>query len=318
MLEELKNLKTTPTKESIEFFLNNVISTNQNGIDGIKVLCSHAPGNLQLSADDLILYCYTFGWINCIDDKFFLSSTLLPYLDNRISLSKKLLEDAVKFLFEANILNTEMFAYESSSNRIRFKNELLPLSFSSVRNVLISQGLFEIERLSQKTVFYLNQDYIAFIENSIRKQKKQFTLEHLKKKIEENEIAGDKAEKFVLNYEKNRLPEFLGDKIKIISSIDVSAGYDIISFNSENSTAIDRFIEVKAVGKNDSFYWSENEYETAKLLGSQYYLYLVDLSKIELPGYIPLTISNPAIQIMNSTDWLVETQTYHIRHIPEN
>ena len=309
MLEELKNLKTTPTKESIEFFLNNVISTNQNGIDGIKVLCSHAPGNLQLSANDLILYCYTFGWINCVGDKFFLSSALLPRLNESISLSKKLLDDTV---------NTEMFVYESSSNRIRFKNELLPLGFSSVRNVLISQGLFEIERLSQKTVFYLNQDYIAFIENSIIKQKRLFTLEQLKKKIEENEIAGDKAEKFVLNYEKNRLPEFLRDKIKIISSIDVSAGYDIISFNSENSTAIDRFIEVKAVGKNDSFYWSENEYETAKLLGSQYYLYLVDLSKIEFSGYIPLTISNPAVQIMDSTDWLVETQTYHIRHIPDN
>lgn len=318
MLEELKNLKITLTKESIEFFLRNVIGTNQNTIDGIIVLCSHAPGNFQLAVDDLILYCGTFGWICYSDNKYSLSNQLLPCINNNIALTKKLLDDTVKILFEAKVLNIEMFVYESSSNRIRFKNELLKLGYSPVRNVLISQGLFEIERLPQKTVFYLNPDYIGFIETIIKKQKRIFTLEQLKKKIEENEIAGDTAENYVLSYEQNRLPESFREKIKIISNIDVSAGYDVISFNSESSTEIDRFIEVKAVSKNNSFYWSENEYETAKLLGTQYFLYLVDLSKIKISGYIPLIISNPAINIMHSNEWLVEVQTYHIRHVPNN
>ena len=65
---------------------------------------------------------------------------------------------------------------------------------------------------------------------------------------------------FVLCFEKVRIGHPLCENIKRISEIDVSAGYDIVSFNSSQSQKLDRFIEVKAIS-NNGFYWSKNEFE---------------------------------------------------------
>lgn len=98
------------------------------------------------------------------------------------------------------------------------------------------------------------------------------------------------------------------------SEIDVTAGYDIVSANSPNSTVANRFIEVKAVSEN-GFYWSKNEYDIAKLLAADYYLYLVDLSKIDDDNYEPDIIHNPVQHIMENNLWLVEPQSYHIQKV---
>lgn len=73
----------------------------------------------------------------------------------------------------------------------------------------------------------------------------------------------------------------------------------------------DRFIEVKAIS-NVGFYWSKNEYEIAKLKGKSYYLYLVELNKINNLEYSPEIINNPAEIIINSDKWFIEPQGYHI------
>ena len=104
-------------------------------------------------------------------------------------------------------------------------------------------------------------------------------------------------------------------QIKQISEIDVRAGYDIISYENDESTFYNRFIEVKAIPQRPSFFWSKNELEVAKLQGEKYFLYLVDLSKIEDEGYCPQIISNPAQSIMKSLDWLVEPESYHIQKL---
>ena len=138
-----------------------------------------------------------------------------------------------------------------------------------------------------------------------------------KAQIVGHEIAGEEAEKFVLQYEQNRLSEDKKEKIRIISHIDVTAGYDIVSFDSDKSIEIDRFIEVKAIGQKGDFFWSENEYEVAKLKGKQYYLYLVNLVKASKGNYKPKMICDPANTIMNSQQWLIETKTYHITPVPD-
>lgn len=127
-------------------------------------------------------------------------------------------------------------------------------------------------------------------------------------------LIGEKAELFVLEFEKNRLGAPLAGKVRRISEVDVTAGYDIISYNSVKSKETDRFIEVKAISSS-GFYWSKNEYETAKLKGETYYLYLVDLHKINQPDYVPEIVQNPAVAIMESEAWLVEAQSYSIRRI---
>lgn len=50
-------------------------------------------------------------------------------------------------------------------------------------------------------------------------------------------------------------------------------------------------------------------------MDSNYYLYLVDLNKINASDYVPIIIKNPAVVIMQSSEWLIETQLFYVRHI---
>lgn len=317
MLEELRNLKYSPTKEGIIYFLADIVGKNKYDISALNVLCTHAPGRFQLSASHMLIYCLGFEWILFEDEKYFLSKEIVGCINDKTKLNNKLIEDSITTLYECNLINLDMFVYDADANRIRFKNELFPLEFSAIRNALISQGLFELERTSQRTIFYLAEKYTNIIRIRIKKQKKKFSLEQLKKRLEENELAGELAEQFVLNFERKRLPDDMKNEVRIISSIDVSAGYDIVSYETSSSMEIDRFIEVKAVDREMGFFWSENEYEVAKLKGTRYYLYLVDLENIREENYEPMMICDPVNSIMKSDDWLVETQTYHVRYVSD-
>ena len=118
-------------------------------------------------------------------------------------------------------------------------------------------------------------------------------MEKLKEGLLEKEENGKLAELFVFNFERNRLGNLLGKRVAIISKINVSAGYDIISYNDSNSINYDRFIEVKSFKDKPHFYWSKNEREKACQYKEKYYLYLVDLSQINNPKYCPIIIQNP-------------------------
>ncbi|MED1919450.1 DUF3883 domain-containing protein [Bacillus thuringiensis] len=112
-------------------------------------------------------------------------------------------------------------------------------------------------------------------------EQQPMTLEELQAILQQQVEAGQRAEEFALIFEKKRLRQ-LGlvsesDRVKCISDKLVNAGYDIVSF-SISAQEPNRFIEVKSVGPNLAFYWSRHELEVAKVLGNQYFLYLVDLT----------------------------------------
>lgn len=275
MLENLKNINYSLTKDNFIYFMIDVFGNNRYDITSLSVICNHAPGRLQLLFSDLLNYCIAFGWVLCEENVYFLSPRIIKYIDDKEKLNNILVKDSVIMLFKANLLKADMFVYEANTDRIRFKNEKFSLEFSTIRNTLISQGLFEIRRTTKRTYFYLAEMYFNFVSSFIKQQKKKLSLDQLKRKLEENEKSGELAERFVLEFEKKRLPASLRSKIRIISSIDVTAGYDIVSFESGDSLEIDRFIEVKAINHEKQFFWSQNEYEVAKLKGNSYYLYLV-------------------------------------------
>lgn len=316
MLEELRNLKYSPTKEGIIYFLTDIVGKNKYDISALNVLCTHAPGRYQLSASYMLSYCLAFGWVLYEDGKYFLSKKMTSGINDKTKVNNQLIEDSIIILFDVHLINPDMFVYDADSDRIRFRNELFPLEYSAIRNTLISQGLFEVNRTLRRTFLYLAEEYTNIVGIHIKKQKKKLSLEQLKKKLEKNAAIGELAEQFVLEFERKRLPDDMINKIRIISSIDVSAGYDIVSYETSSSTEIDRFIEVKAVNHELGFFWSENEYEVAKLKGTRYYLYLVNLEKIRKENYEPIMICNPVNSIMKSENWLVETQTYHVRYVP--
>lgn len=314
MLEELKNLNYHGGKAGLLFFICDVIGRTGVTIRDAKVICSHAPGKRQLSVEDLVSYCLALGWIKKEADVLTIIPDFAPFLGDKEVLNDALIKSTVEQLFQGEIMNQAMFSYDSIQRSYTFKNELLPLSLSCVRNVLISQGFLIPQRDSQGTRFYIVPSYDALIAEHCKKRQTQLSFERLKKQIEDNELAGEKAELFVMEYEKKRIGPPLCESIKRISEIDVAAGYDIVSFNSGDSFEPDRFIEVKAVSST-GFFWSKNEYEIARLKGDKYYLYLVELGRTDEQGYTPEMIQNPASIILQSDGWLVEAQSYHIRRV---
>lgn len=314
MLDALKNLKYHGGKEGLLFFICDLIGSGQIKIRDAEVICAHAPGKHYLSVGDLISYCHALGWIEVSEDVVSVSPAIALLLNDKEKLNDGLIVSTVNQLFKESILDSSMFCYDSVQCSYAFKNELLPLSLSSVRNVLISQGFLIPLRDAQGTQFYISPAYDALVARHCRERRKQLSLEQLKKQLERNELVGEKAELFALDYEKKRLGLPISEKVRRISEIDVTAGYDIVSFDSPQSQEPDRFIEVKAVS-SAGFYWSKNEYEIAKLHGEKYFLYLVDLSKIADEEYSPVVIANPAFTVMSSQDWLIEPESYHIRRI---
>lgn len=314
MLNGLKNLEYRGGKEGLLFFICNVIGCNEIKIKDAEIICAHTPGKHYLSVGDLISYCCALGWLKILDDSISLSHDIVASLGDKEILNDVLIVSTVNQLFEERIVDASMFYYDTVQCCYALKNELLPLSLSCVRNVLISQGFLVPLRDSQGNHFYIAPTYDALVAKHCKEQRRQLSLEMLKKQLENNELAGEKAELFVLEYEKKRLGLSLCEKVKRISEIDVTAGYDIVSFDSDLSQEPDRFIEVKATS-NEGFYWSRNEYEMAKLKGNTYYLYLVDLTKVNQSAYLPQIIKNPAISVMESEEWFIETQSYFIKRI---
>ena len=314
MLEELKKLKYQGGKEGILFFLCDVVGNNKVSIADAGILCSHSVGKRYLTVEDLIAYCKVFEWIELNNDGITLSENIKDTISDKVRLNNQLIDSTVGLLFNSKIINPTMFFYDVLLDCYCFKNELLPLTLSTVRNTLISQGFFEITRKNQKTLFYVASQYDEIIKKYCKETRKQVTIDQLKAKLADDELAGERAEMLVLEYERHRLFSPLSEKVKRISEIDVAAGYDIISFNTNQSTTYDRFIEVKAVS-GKGFYWSRNEYEIAKLKGDNYYLYLVSLSTSDQDSLIEI-VPNPVESIIEKGDeWVVETQSYHIKHI---
>ena len=91
--------------------------------------------------------------------------------------------------------------------------------------------------------------------------------------------------------------------IEKISDLNVSAGYDVVSLQSNKSTEIDKFIEVKSYSDKPSFYWSVNEVKKAKQEKNRYFLYLVNRNEIDNNGYNPVMIQDPYKNIFNSNNW---------------
>jgi hypothetical protein len=116
----------------------------------------------------------------------------------------------------------------------------------------------------------------------------------------ENNKIGALAESLAMEYEKARLINnalsYLAPLVVQVSKVDMSAGYDILSYRGtgeDPDTSI--FIEVKGTRANDlRFIWSYNERKVAEKEEERYWIYCyinVDLDSQKADG--PITIKNP-------------------------
>lgn len=317
MLDVLKNLEPFEQKDLL-FFLQNVIGGQRLHETDIRRICDHSSGHFQLNIVSILNYCI---WAHLVDradeeDAVSLHPDLMGHIDDTNTLHDLVIRRTLSQLFNFKVLESGMFSYDVINNRFIFRNEMLPLTFSSVRNLMVSQEVLIINRTEALTEFIINSKYEDMISVYCKSGKKLIGLEDLRRKLEENNKAGEEAELFALRYEKSRIANcLLTNKIRIISDIDVCAGYDIVSFEFDNSIDFDRFIEVKAISNSSSFFWSKNEINTALLKGRQYYLYLVDLRRTSEVDYSPIIICDPATTIFKADEWYAEPQTYHVFHI---
>ncbi|HUV59414.1 MAG TPA: DUF3883 domain-containing protein [Desulfatiglandales bacterium] len=246
---------------------------------------------------------------------------------NNIFRKNILKDDLIKsYLLEKIMISSHSFSQEVAEYLSKFKvngdsYEYKPatkqrLKESGIRNLFIELDLVnydkinEIYRIDEK-YFYIFSDYA--LESSL-------TPEGLSCLLAKREELGMVAELVIVEYERKRLEGFseLQDQIEHTASLDVKAGYDIKSFEIEPYSEvkiIPRYIEVKAVSNfNFKFSWSRNEIERSKLLGEQYYLYLLpvisdrrfDLKNMKI-------ISNPYEKIFNNyVDWNKQEEQYTI------
>ena len=58
------------------------------------------------------------------------------------------------------------------------------------------------------------------------------------------------------------------------------------------------------------FHLSTNEVNAAQLRGDNYYIYLIDYSKMGTEGYIPTLIQNPYKSIFVAGEWLAKPDSF--------
>lgn len=131
---------------------------------------------------------------------------------------------------------------------------------------------------------------------------------------------GTAAELAALRYERHRVGPQWARRVEHVSAANPFACYDIKSVTLDIGDPSPRFIEVKAVRRDDlQFFWSASELEAAELLGTSYYLYLLpptaggkfDCSELEI-------IQNPYANIYrDSTRWLRQEKIIVCRLKPE-
>lgn len=216
-----------------------------------------------------------------------------------------------KELFESIIIS-----YDHTTDLYIIRNGSIPLNFSGLKKLLLNLGVFYFLPSSNNKILALSHEHLDLFEELLVKRRKQITLDQFKQNLVKMEVQGAAAEEFVLIFERQRIKNHPHiNRVKIISKIDVGAGYDIISFESNDSVDFDRFIEVKSFSSQPSFHWSANEIDVARRKGDRYLIYLVEFNRLSDSGYSPLIIRNPYYNVLHSTDWRVVNDGLYIRKV---
>ena len=215
-------------------------------------------------------------------------------------------------LFSANgqvsdELRNFMLNFQTENDKMFFKaSEIQKIKFSGTRNLLLELGF--ISTSEDNVTYIVNPKFADLFLRQFKRQK--LSPETFKRKQDENDAIGLKAEKAVIEFEIKRLTNIsmVPEEIEHTSQKNVLAGYDIKSFENffdERLNRINRYIEVKAVSFEDfKFYWSRNEIEISKLLGNRYFLYLLPVkNKFQFDIGALKIIQNPYFNLFLSNEW---------------
>ena len=206
-----------------------------------------------------------------------------------------------------NILSLDK-KYDENRNLFYISRNKVELRYSGL--IMLLNDLSFIQVIANR-IFIFDEDLAKELSE---KQNKTITRRTISLIELENELTlrkeyGEIGERKAFEYETKLLAERgIAKAPKMISDIDVSAGYDLVSYLSSDSISYDKYIEVKSCqNKEQAFYLSRNELRIAKEKGENYYLYLYIRETDEI-----IIINDPYNRIYLSEEWAKEPQIYKI------
>lgn len=179
-----------------------------------------------------------------------------------------------------------------------FLHSHYPKSPAKAEEMAVKSQEEELDFSTLEDVSFVNLQLASGKPTSPAKSHSGKSSPNYEKEARKYKKLGDRGEYIVYQAEVSRLMKELSiteskakKLIKWVSRESDSYGYDIQSVNKD---MIPRYIEVKAtqmsVGDMD-FYYTENEYETAKRFGKDYYIYIV--FEIQTPHPKIWVVNNP-------------------------
>jgi hypothetical protein len=158
-------------------------------------------------------------------------------------------------------------------------------------------------------LLFLDREFEALIPTDLFAPR-GLSEEELYRRLETQRERAANAEELVVSLERKRVEAFgnpkLVEQVIRISTADVSAGYDVISVERDETP---RFIEVKSSsGQHLRFEWSTGERRFAEENGDRYWIYFVPLAHIREARDLPVfMIQNPVVWIKKGA--LIEEAT---------
>lgn len=311
MLTELKRCNSIGNVDGILFLVSIMAGKERISRDEIRNRCA-LENNITVNCPGAVAF---FEYLRLVETT---SDTVMPLPELNTLAAKsngeiieQLAAMSINRLVEEGIFDKDATGFDAEKGHLTIKRSAFPLAYAAVRNFLTMAGALDKEENGEICVA---GNYESDWTEQLRNRRKKFTLEQLLEQQEEQSRRGLEAEEFVLGLEKKRLPE-LAQKIKRISDFDVAAGYDIVSYENNETEHYDRFIEVKCYMGSPHFFWSENESDVARIKADKYILCLVDYLRMGEPGYQPEFIRNPYETIFDSDEWLINASSYRIQKI---
>lgn len=304
LLSTLKgNQEGTYTRSDIEkLFYNRVI-------DGRSIF----DGCLELAIKTEILIF--------VNDFISLSNGIEDSLNSISQMRDKFVEHLFKALKDDDefhkIFCSDYLSHDIIYKSLQINNRAFSLKYSNFKQLLIDFEAIKTHPTIELNSFIINNRYKKLFDKTVLPEIKQrkIGIKAFQKAMEQQQIYGEEAEKFVLNFEFIRLEK--QKEIDWVAEYIVNEGYDIASYNHESDKLPNRFIEVKSYdGETPYFFWSRNEYSVAKRKQDEYWLYLINRSEMYKQEYVPIMIQNPFETILRDDEvWDKQIEKYKIELI---
>ena len=309
MHAELRRCNSIGDSRGIIYFSGVILSDKPVKRESARQICSFV-NDIRLNFNAAVAFFEYLGLIESRGNTQVGSTELGLQMKQKDSEAFKeaLCHLCLQKVVDEGYLPSRVIRFDTDTGRYIIQKHGFPISAAVFRNFLIQmKALLE----QPDGGLLITEQYEKVFAQVQKAARRKLSLEELKSKLEQQEEQGAKAEEFVLAFERTRLQGSpLSHKVKQISEIDVTAGYDIISFADCASVEYDRYIEVKSFKGSPHFYWSKNEIEVATLYGEMYYIYLVDIDRLADTDYCPQIICNPSKMVVESDSWILQPSSY--------